>query len=303
VTDPRRFAAALARGPILLDAGMGTRLIGMGLDPSRADSASWTLRYPDLVFSVHRVDARAGADAVLTNTFTAHVGRSARDMDVLCRDAVALAREAVGPSKLVLGSLGPRDDDSYATQARALADAGADALILETHDAARALLALPTVREVAALPVLVSVYRWDDADSASGRAGRLLEAGAAALGVNCTNGPDEAIALLERVGSEPGVPLLAKPNAGPPGWPAIRPGRLAAAVPRLLAMGVRLIGGCCGTTEAHLAALRRALDRAARDSAPSPWERGEEGRCFEDDGPFNPPGDCGSIERNDDPRG
>jgi 5-methyltetrahydrofolate--homocysteine methyltransferase len=285
---PGRFAAALARGPLLLDAGMGTRLIGMGLDPRRHDSASWCLRHPELVWSVHRVDARAGADAVLTNTFTAHVGRSTRDLVHLCGDAVALAREAAGPSKLVVGSLGPRDDDSYAAQAVALADAGADALILETHDAARASRALEGLRRVVAVPVIVSVYRWDGADTVAGRAERLLEAGAAALGVNCTNGPDEAIALLDRIGPTVGVPLLAKPNAGPPGASPIRPRSFAAAVPRLLAMGVRLLGGCCGTTEAHVAALRRALDRAA-------------GR--EVNGPFNPPGDCGSIDRNDVPRG
>lgn len=276
MTDPQpgRFALALARGPILLDAGMGTRLIARGLDVRREDSASWTLSHPDDVLDVHRLDARAGADGLLTNTFTAHDGRSAREVEEVCRRAVELARSAIGPSGFVIGSLGPREDESYGVQARALA--GADALILETQRYGPALRALEAVRAAVTLPVIVSVYRWDEGDSTEA----LIEAGAAVLGCNCTNGPDEAIALLERWDIGPAVPRLAKPNAGPPGEPPIPPERFAAAVPRLLELGVRLFGGCCGTTEAHVAALRRALD-----------------------GPFNPAVDCGSIQGTDDSRG
>jgi 5-methyltetrahydrofolate--homocysteine methyltransferase len=82
--------------------------------------------------------------------------------------------------------------------------------------------------------------------------------GVQALGVNCQSGVSAAVRLLERLRPLTGFPLWVKPSAGPPDGPIEGPELFAAAVPRLLALGVRFVGGCCGTTEAHVAALRAA---------------------------------------------
>src|SRR3954470_1098837 len=103
-----RFRAALARGPLLLDAALGTRLIARGLDPARDDPALWNLDRPDDVLDLHRRDVAAGADALLTNTFgatrltLARLGRSDAVVEIN-RRAVALARQAAGPDRFVLG--------------------------------------------------------------------------------------------------------------------------------------------------------------------------------------------------------
>jgi 5-methyltetrahydrofolate--homocysteine methyltransferase len=271
-----RFRAALARGSLLLDAAMGTRLIARGLDLARDDPCLWNLDRPEEVLDVHRRDIRAGSDAVLTNSFGANrlslarLGRSDQ-VAAINRRAVELARQAVGPDRYVLGSVGPQaahDDDATGEQILALAGAGADALFLETHKPHEARARLHRLRGLVTLPILVSVWvtdavtgrpegwakdsGWDDNPPGS-------EEGASAYGTNCLD-PEETLRLIERLKRRASVPLIAKPSAGRPDQPPVRPETFAAVVPRLLALGVRLVGGCCGTTEAHVAALRAALD-------------------------------------------
>lgn len=258
-----RFRAALRRGPVLLDAAHGTRLIVQGLDPARDDPALWNLDRPEEVARLHALDVAAGADALLTNTFGANRTWLARfgraDAAVAAnRRGVELARDAAGPDRLVIGSIGPTG--GHAEQAKALVAAGADALLLETHDpasAAAGLGRLGRLREATGVPVLVSLFAWPDEPSETART--LAGLGASALGVNCVAGPDAALAVARKLRAATDLPLLAKPNAGPPGAPAIEPGAFAAALPALLGLGVWLVGGCCGTTDAHLAALRAAL--------------------------------------------
>ncbi len=265
-----RLLAALARGPLLLDAAMGTRLIARGLILGDDDPALWNLARPEIVADLHRRDVGAGSDALVTNTFGANrtwlsrFGRSGA-VGALNRAAVMLARSAAGPDRLVLGGLGPtavHSPEAYREQAEILADAGVDAFFLETHDANAALLGLNLLRDVASeLPRLVGLFQSDPLPP--GLAPRLVDAGATALGGNCQAGMGAALALIEAPRKETGVPLLAKPSGGLPGGPVASPESFAAAVPALLAAGVCLFGGCCGTTEAHVAALRVALDAVA----------------------------------------
>jgi 5-methyltetrahydrofolate--homocysteine methyltransferase len=260
-----RLRAALARGPLLLDAAMGTRLIARGLDLRSDDPSLWNLSRPKAVTAVHRRDVEAGSDALLTNTFGANrcwLARlgSAPGVELINRRAVALARQAAGPDRLVIGGIGPTATEhpgASREQAEVLADAEVDALLLETHRADQAGRALRELGPGIALPVLVSLIVWPEplADTVQ----RLADLGAAALGGNCQFGMEPALRMAEELRRVTDLPLLVKPSAGRPGEPPADPESFAAAVPRLLSLGVKLIGGCCGTTETHVAALRAAL--------------------------------------------
>ncbi len=261
-----RFLDALRDRPLVLDAAMGTRLIARGLDLAADDPCLWALDRPEDVLDLHRRDLDAGADAVLADTFGANrrwLARFGREDDwaAVNRAAVALARRAAGPDRFVIGSIGPydagaEDERLVREQAVALAESGADALILETHGETLARTRVPNVRKAVDLPILVSLCD-------SGWVGDL--AGVAAVGCNCLAGMGRAEQALGAYVGRSSPPLLAMPSAGLPGEEPESPEAFAAGVPRLLALGVRLIGGCCGTTEAHVAAIRGAVDRAASE--------------------------------------
>lgn len=270
---PRNLREAVARGPLVLDAALGARLIALGLDPSRDDPALWTIDRPDAVLDLHVRDVLAGSDALLTNTFGANrhwlarFGRAA-DSAAINRRATALAREAAGPGRFVIGSIGPTacdDPDALVRQVEALADSGVDALLFETHRGEQAERALGIVGQGVSgtLPRLVSLVEWPGSGPA-GLARRLEDLGACVLGVNCVSGMGPALKAVRAIAGLTWLPLLVKPSAGLPGGPKASPASFAAAVPALLACGVRLIGGCCGTTEEHVAALRAACYDASR---------------------------------------
>ncbi len=264
-----RLRQALDRGPVLLDAAMGTRLIARGLDIDRDDPALWTVDRPEAVLDVHRLDIEAGADALLTNTFGANANWLSRfgrgdEPAAINRRAAALARRAGGPDRPVIGSIGPITADhpeALLEQARALAEGGTDALILETHRLEQAVGSLRRLGGLR-LPVLVSLFAWTEPIGDIARS--LIAEGAFAIGANCQTGMAPALALARRLRAVTDHPLILKPSAGVPTFPLDPPEVFEAAVPELLALGVGLIGGCCGTTEAHVAAMRRAIpaDRA-----------------------------------------
>jgi methionine synthase I (cobalamin-dependent) len=281
----------LARGPLVLDAAAGTRLVARGLDLKSDDPALWNLSHPDDVAALHALDFGAGADAVLTNTFgasrpwLARFGRAA-DVGAINRRAAALARQAAGAvtgrPAFVIGSVGPAasaDPGAVREQADALLRAGVDALLFETHRLDQAEAALGAVRGVVSVPVWVSLFDWPAPVADAAR--RLEDLGAAVLGVNCVPGMTPALETARALSGVSWLPLLVKPNAGPPGAVPEPPAAFARAVPALLACGVRLLGGCCGTTERHVAALRTACyddaihDRSGADADDMPPATGE----------------------------
>ncbi|MDR3632524.1 MAG: homocysteine S-methyltransferase family protein [Isosphaeraceae bacterium] len=259
-----RLAHAMARGPVVLDAGFGTRLIALGLDLANDDPAFWNLSRPDAVLSLHGRDRAAGAAAVVTNTFGANLAWLTRwgrqdDVESINRRAVALAREAVGEHGLVFGSIGPTATSvagAARAQAAILAASGVDALLFETHRLDQAEASLRAVRDLVTLPVVASLVAWPEPVADSAR--RLSDLGAAVLGVNCVLGMVPALAAIETLARGTNLPLFVKPAAGRPGETLDSPADFARAVPRLLDFGVRLLGGCCGTTDAHVAALYAA---------------------------------------------
>ncbi len=293
--NPRaRFAAWLqARSPRLADGAMGTMLHGRGM-PMGTCFDELNRARPDLVLEIHRQYARAGAEILETNSFGANIYKLAAHgleghLEAINHAAVALARQAADGDAEVLigGSIGPlgvrlapygrvlaeQAASAYRRQIAALADAGADLLIFETHTDLRELvLAVETARAMTDLPIVASMtYTRDDrsllGDDPLDVARGLDAAGADAIGANCSGGPAQLLRILQQMRqAAPDRPLSLMPNAG---WPERHGGRiLYAATPEYFAeyarlfdrWGAAIIGGCCGTTPEHTAAMRRALD-------------------------------------------
>jgi homocysteine S-methyltransferase len=247
---------------------MGTRLRARGLDLRIDDPCLWNLDRPEQVLDVHRRDAAAGSHVLFTNTFGATrvwLTRSGRrgDVEAINRAGVDLARRAAGPSGFVVGDIGASAADEPGAaeeQAAILIDAGVDALILETFLPEAAIAALRVLRPnmgTSAVPLIVSLWRWPDAVEDAAR--RLVDAGADVIGINCRPPMSGALAVVRRLAEAVSCPLLVKPGVMPGDTQSdSTPAAFAAALPELVEYNVRLIGGCCGTTEAHITALAAA---------------------------------------------
>ncbi len=301
----RAFAERIAERPLLLDGAMGTLLFSRGT-PQRASLDELVLSRPDVVGAVHREYIAAGADIIETNSFSAsrvHLGqlglgdRTAQ----INRRAAQLAREArevSGKDVLVAGSIGPISSplhgpghlspqtaaEAVTEQLESLLEGGIDLVQLETSsDLAHLLAAVEAARRLSDLPIVASMTFGEDLKVADGTDAvaatqALHAAGVDVIGVNCGSGPIAGIDVLEQMPpAADGTPLLVMPNAGLSGrvggefvW-AAEPTYFAEEVPGFLTAGARLIGGCCGTTPEHIAAMRQALDRArARDASTAP---------------------------------
>jgi homocysteine S-methyltransferase len=291
----RTFAQRLATRPLLLDGAMGTLLFSRGI-PQRASLDELVESHPDVVSAIHREYIAAGADIIETCTFGANRLRLApyglaQRTSRINRRAAQLGREArevSGQDVLVAGSVGPmaapihgpdRPDvrtmrAAIREQVEGLLEGGVDLLVLETaSDLDDLLLAIAEARAITDLPVVASMTFGDDLVAVDGTtpeaaAQALGTAGIDALGVNCGVGPVAALdALMQMAPHAAAVPLFIMPNAGLPTRVegqfvyAAGPAYFAEAVPRFLAAGARLVGGCCGTTPDHIAAMRQALDK------------------------------------------
>ncbi|MBM6675589.1 homocysteine S-methyltransferase family protein [Olsenella uli] len=286
------LATALAGdGFLLLDGAMGTQLQARGLAAGELPELL-CLTHPEVVTEVHAAYVAAGADVVTTNTFGANAAKlgDAATVEEVFSAAVACARAArpryvaadLGPTGQLLAPMGPLSlDDAYeffARQVRAAAAAGADLFVIETmSDLAEAKAALLAVRENSSLPALVTMTFEEDGRTFLGTtpevaALTLSSQGAAAVGVNCSLGPAEVAPLVARMAPWARCPLMVQPNAGLPHVEGgvtvydIGPEDFAAAVAPMLEAGVTVLGGCCGTTPAHIAAERALL--AGRAPAP-----------------------------------
>jgi methionine synthase I (cobalamin-dependent) len=256
---------------LVLDSAMGTRLIARGLDLRDDDPALWNLSHRDDVLDCHSRDVEAGSDALLTNTFGANrpnlerLGR-ASNLAAINRLAVELCRAAAGPDRLVLGSIGPaaalgRDGDAcpaYREQAEILLDAGVDGLMIETHSYDQATLALWNL-DVKATAIVVCLLSWpDDPEALRGQSGNLWFMGAEAMGTNCAS-IASVLASIDALRHQLAAPLIARPSAGLPGETLATPEAFATMARGAVGMGARMIGGCCGTDENHVAAIRSVI--------------------------------------------
>jgi len=273
----------------ILDGAMGSVLYDRGVFLNVCYDAL-VLEEPELVRQVHADYVAAGAEILETNTFGANpVKLSAFGLEErteeINREAVRLAREAADGRAHVLGAIGPLGvrlepwgptavDEAkghFARQIDALLDAGADGLLLETFaDLHEILTALETARARTALPIFAQVTVGTDGRTAFGTeaveaARALAETGADVVGLNCSVGPAGMLEAIERISEAVDVPLSALPNAGLPREVGDRkmylasPEYMARYGRRLAELGVRFLGGCCGTTPEHTAQLVRVV--------------------------------------------
>lgn len=301
--DRGAFRAWLTEaGPVLADGAMGTMLHAAGA-PIDACFDALNLDRPALVLEIHRAYLRAGADLIETNSFGANAFKLAAHglegrLQAINAAAVDLARQAVrqqGSSARIAGSVGPlgvrlapygrisaeQAFRAFEQQMRALLEAGADLLVVETHsDLEEVRQALRAARGLGEVPVVASLtFTRDDrtllGETPSGAARALAEAGADALGANCSGGPSQLLRVLgEMRRAAPQALLAVMPNAG---WPERSAGRIFyPATPEYLAgfavafrqAGARVIGGCCGTTPEHIEHMKHAVEGVAPRKIP-----------------------------------
>jgi len=285
------FLSRLSKSPVLCDGAMGTLLYAKGVFINRSYD-ELNLSQPDMIRAVHQDYLQAGAEIIETNTFGANSFRLARHsiadkVRAINRAGAHLAREAaksfdvwvagsVGPLGIRIEPLGKTSFEearaAFREQIAALAEASVDLLILETfgyvEELHQAMLAARDVNPK--LPIVASVTVDEDSNCLDGSApeafaAKLSDWGADVIGVNCSIGPVAMLDAIERVRAVTSLPLAAQPNAGMPRSVEGRniylcsPEYMASYARKFVAAGVRLVGGCCGTTPDHIRVMKSAL--------------------------------------------
>ncbi len=296
------------RVPLLSDGAMGTQLHARGVSFDECFDAL-NLTNPNLVFQIHSDYLQAGSDLLQTNTFGANRYKLAlhgleKELKRINQEGVKLARqaaEAATKKVYVLGDVGPlgvrlapfgrvqpeQARRAFREQIEALLEAGVDGIILETFsDLYEIKEAIQAAKELSSLPLITSLtFTRDDVtllgDTPAQVARQLSEFGVDVIGVNCSGGPAQVWRILRQMGQAllasalPLPPFSAMPNAG---WPEQVGGRIMYPANAeyfgeyalaFCEAGARLVGGCCGTTPAHIAAMRAALDGQTAGCAPS----------------------------------
>jgi len=278
---------------LVCDGAMGTMLYSKGIFVNRCFDAL-NLAQPDLVAEVHLAYVRAGANVLETNTFGANrikLGTfgHADKLHAINVRAVQIARHAAREQAYVAGAIGPlgiriepwgktsidEAEEYFREQAAALLEGGVDLFILETfRDLNEIGAAIEAVRKLCDLPIVAQMTTEEDGNSLDGTlpekfAPALVDRGADVIGVNCSVGPAPMLETIERMSAVTTARLSAQPNSGKPRDIEGRtvylasPEYLASYARRFIARGVRLVGGCCGTTPEHIrqiAAAVRALE-------------------------------------------
>ncbi len=287
---PAPIADLLADGPVVTDGAWGTQLQALGL-PHGECPDGWNLSHPGRVENVPRAYAEAGSQIVLTNTFRANrfalanYGLDGQTREIN-RAGAEISQRAVAEHARVFGSIGPsgkmlftgqvNEDDLWAAfdeQARALAEAGVDALVIETmSDLTEAKLALAAAKNTGLSVVACMVFdsgkqmdRTMMGTTAAQAARELTDAGADVIGANCGQGIASYVEVCRQLRAATDRPIWIKANAG---LPEVQGDRIvyrttaeqfAAFGPALVEAGARFIGGCCGTTPEFISALRKRI--------------------------------------------
>ena len=286
---------------LFLDGGMGTQLQAKGLQPGETPEL-WNLARPQDVRAVHAAYFAAGADMVYANTFGANPAKYHGDAplaDVIAA-GIGIAREAaaaaggrrfvaldIGPTGRLLKPAGDFEFDAaydaFAEQVRTGAAAGADLIAVETMgDTYELKAAVLAAKENSSLPILATVALGEDGKLLTGAdvecVAALLEGlRVNAMGLNCGFGPDRMLPYVRRLAAATSLPLAVKPNAGLPQVVdgktvfTVGPEEFARDVATLTKAGAAIVGGCCGTTPAHIAAVHAALAGTGKtQAAPRP---------------------------------
>ena len=279
----------LGKRRLFLDGGTGTSLQKMGLKAGERPE-TWNLLHPERIEALHRAYLEAGADVIYTNTFGANRLKYPADgefeledivksaVDIAKRAQIACGREGdswvaldIGPSGKLLKPLGDLDFEDavslFAEVVRCGAAAGADLVVVETMgDSYELKAAVLAAKENSELPVIATAAFDERARLLTGGTPEAVTAlleglRVDALGLNCGLGPDEMLTIAERFAAAASIPVAAAPNAGLPRSVEGRtvfelsPGDFAEGMARIAEAGAQLLGGCCGTTPEHIAAL------------------------------------------------
>jgi methionine synthase I (cobalamin-dependent)/5,10-methylenetetrahydrofolate reductase len=288
---PDTILERIKKSPVLCDGAMGTLLYSKGVFINRCYD-ELNLSQPDLIRGIHHEYLQAGAEIIETNTFGANSFRLARHsladkVADINRMGARLAREAAKSFDVwVAGSVGPLGTrieplgktsfaearQAFREQMAALAEAGVDLLMLETFGYLEELhQAMQAAKEAApGIPLIVHVTIDEDGNTLDGSdpetfVPRLEEWGADVIGCNCSVGPVAMLDAIERVRAATSLPLSAQPNAGIPRSVEGRniylcsPEYMASYARKFVAAGVRIVGGCCGTTPDHIRVMKSAL--------------------------------------------
>lgn len=286
----QQFNELSARRVLLLDGATGSCLRSMGM-PVGVSTELWALEHPDAILTLQRSYVEAGSDIIYAPTFSANrLGLSMYGLEDRLAEInaglVSLSRKAAAGRALVAGdltttgkALEPKGDltyqqllDVYAEQIDILAHAGADLLVAETMlSIDETMAAVEAAHSVCDLPIMCSMTLEADGQllfggSAVDAVESLQALGAAAVGLNCSVGPDQLEAVVSSMKSVATVPLIVKPNAGMPVMDdrgvahySMTPDDFAASMKKLLWRGARLVGGCCGTSPEYIRALAGVL--------------------------------------------
>ena len=292
------IASRLASRVLVCDGAMGTLLHAGGVSLDRS-LPELNISNPDRVKSIHRAYIDAGADVIETNTFGASRLRLARyglsaqaaQLNKAGARVAHQAREESGATGLlVAGSIGPATPaglahrvstkelrDAFREQVEALYEGGVDLLVFETFGSLAELLeAVSTAQGLGSLPVVAQITFVEDGrtlggDSPEEVATQLSNLGVTALGANCTLGPQGLLDILAELARWTSLPLTAQPNAGPPTltdgrflYTSSDPAYFGRQARRFVELGATLVGGCCGTTPAHIEAVAAAVSGMRR---------------------------------------
>lgn len=293
--SPSWLLAELKQRVVVCDGGMGTQLMARGMQPGECPEL-WNRTQPDHVRAIHAAYRDAGCQLLTTNTFggtSTTLGKHGHgdDVEELNTAGARLAREAAGGKCLVMGDVGPFGDflepvgdttldqlrEIFCRQLNALATGGADGIIIETmSDATELSVAVAAAKAVSTWPVIATfayahgeagTFRTMMGTSAEDATKAAIDAGADIVGSNCGTSLslDDYVRLADAIVSAAGsTPVILQPNAGAPQMIAgkltylAKPQDMAHLATRLINAGVKVVGGCCGTTPDHLRAMAAA---------------------------------------------
>ena len=281
------FQALLRNGTVILDGATGSNLRASGM-PVGVCTEQWVLEHPEVLQDLQRAYVEAGSQIVYAPSFSANrlslsMYALEDQLAAMNRALVQLSRDAVGGKAFVAGDMAtcgkPVDVEGgvryeelievYREQAQLLVDAGVDLIGLETMmGVTECSAAIEAIRSVCDLPVMCTLtldavgaaYFDGDAELA---AQTLPALGADAIGVNCGQGPELYLSVIQRMRAHTDLPLIAKPNAGLPVIQSdgsavygMSPGKFAREMQQLKKAGAGILGGCCGTTPEHIRMLK-----------------------------------------------
>lgn len=286
----KSFLSSIQERILLYDGSKGVMLQRRGLKGNEA-SESWNLSKPNEVRYLYNLYKQAGSDVIQTNTFPGNrvtlekhgIGDQTYQINY---EGVKLAKEVAGDSTFVAASVGPTGlilepagdlsfDKAYSIfkeQLRAIEDAGADIVNFETFtDLNELRAAILAAKETTTLPIIASITFNENSRTLSGNSAEVCaivcqSLGVAVVGANCSGGPDSLIEPIKKMYSVAAIPLSVKANAGMPelvNGEAVykqKPEQFSSYTKEFVENGVRLIGGCCGTTPEFISAIKKELD-------------------------------------------